>query len=365
MRATQATAVGSVPMATAVAVVVQGIPMMIAPPSNIDAVPLIDANTAGMLAAVNNFTIKQRIRWGEAITGGCIEQSNVYDVFNSDNGDHIMVAVEKSDDCPRCCCAPMHSLLVEYKTVYGMDARSMSKDQLAALPTTMTMERPGCCNEKPGLCCCLLSPSCADGAVVHAGSLNGATPGTVLHQGQSIMGFIEQPAPFGGYFTPTVNIMDRGQGEKTYRPLAKVEGPCIFGGCSELCCPSSFPVSSMQPDQLNTQLKTGDLAEITKKAPQGLAQAAREALTDSDTYTLQFKDNKLAPQQKAMMLSSLVLVDYMFFEQDNGMCSCENNKLKITLFECYCLGCLCPCNIVFDGNSGGGGTPTKSEEIAR
>jgi hypothetical protein len=158
--------------------------------------------------------------------------------------------------------------------------------------------------------------------------------------------------------------MDRGQGEKTYRPLAKVEGPCIFGGCSELCCPSSFPVSSMQPDQLNTQLKTGDLAEITKKAPQGLAQAAREALTDSDTYTLQFKDNKLAPQQKAMMLSSLVLVDYMFFEQDNGMCSCENNKLKITLFECYCLGCLCPCNIVLDGNSGGG-APTKSEEIAR
>jgi len=242
----------------------------------------------------------------------------------------------------------------------------MSRSQLAALPTIMTMERPGCCGEKPGLCCCLCTPDCADGAVVHAGQLPGTpTPGTVLFNGESIMGYCEQPAPFGGYFTPTLNVMDRGGPDpKTFRPIAKVEGPFIFGGCSELCCPSSFPVSSMQPDELGTKLKKGDLAEIVKKAPQGLAQAAREAFTDSDTYTLQFKDQKLAPQQKAMMMSSLILVDYMFFEQDNGMCSCENNKLKITLFECYCLGCLCPCNLVFDFNNSGG-APTKSEEIAR
>lgn len=47
-----------------------------------------------------------------------------------------------------------------------------------------------------------------------------------------------------------------------------------------------------------------------------------EAFTDSDTFTLEFDESaNLAPQQKAMMMASLVLVDYMFFEQDNGQCS--------------------------------------------
>lgn len=122
----------------------------------------------------------------------------------------------------------------------------------------------------------------------------------------------------------------------------------------------------MMPDQMNTKLKIGDLAQITKKAPDGFSGAAREACTDSDTFTLMFKKHGLAPQQKAMMLSSLVMVDYMLFEQDNGMCKCENKKLEITLFECYCCGCLCPCNLTFDGNNsgGGGGAPPQGHEMA-
>lgn len=119
-----------------------------------------------------------------------------------------------------------------------------------------------------------------------------------------------------------------------------------FGGLSELCCQSSFPISTMQPNELKTTLKKGDLAEIVKKVPAGLAAAAREAFTDSDTYTMSFQpEANLAPQQKAMMIASLVLVDYMFFEQDNGMCTYENGALKFTLFESYCCGCLLPCTV--------------------
>ena len=44
------------------------------------------------------------------------------------------------------------------------------------------------------------------------------------------------------------------------------QGPTCFGGCSELCFESSFPVSLMNPDQMGTKLKTGDLAEIKKVA---------------------------------------------------------------------------------------------------
>ena len=40
---------------------------------------------------------------------------------------------------------------------------------------------------------------------------------------------------------------------------------------------------------------------------------------------------QLTPQQKATMIASLLLVDYMFFEQDNGMLSCQDGKLQITL----------------------------------
>ena len=59
-------------------------------------------------------------------------------------------------------------------------------------------------------------------------------------------------------------------------------------------------------------------------------------------------------------------IDYMFFEKDNGMVNCENQKLKITLFECYCMGCMCPCNIEFDGkNNGGGAPPASDSEVQR
>ena len=48
------------------------------------------------------------------------------------------------------------------------------------------------------------------------------------------------------------------------------------------------------------------------------------------------------------MLASLIQIDYMFFEKDNGMCKYENRKIKITLFETYCCGCVCPCGPVPD-----------------
>ena len=58
-------------------------------------------------------------------------------------------------------------------------------------------------------------------------------------------------------------------------------------------------------------------------------------------------------------MASLVLLDYMLFEQDNGMCEPHGQGVRITLFDCYCCGCLCPCFIDLQAN--GGGAPPTSE----
>lgn len=142
-------AAAQVPVDIQGAVVVTGVPIGM-PQFGIDAVPLLDAPTAQMLSVVNNFTIKQRVQWGEALTQGCCEQSNVYDVYDADRPGQgpIMVAVEKSPDCARCCCAPLNSLFVDFKNTAALpNAASFGRDQLLAMPTAMSMERPGCCCE--------------------------------------------------------------------------------------------------------------------------------------------------------------------------------------------------------------------------
>ena len=113
--------------------------------------------------------------------------------------------------------------------------------------------------------------------------------------------------------------------------------------------------------------KKGDLAKITKVRPKGPCACGKELFTDSDTFTVRYAEGVgLTPQQKAAMMGSMILTDYMFFEQDQGMVTCEGTKIKITLFECYCCGALCPATIQWDANnSGGGGAPPSNQEMAR
>lgn len=211
---------------------------MVAPSIGEDSIKLIDANTAKILNSVNSFKVKQRVRWLEAITGGCFEQSNVYDIYDAATDTLVMVGVERSEDWTRCCCAPHHSLFVDFKTVGGKDgienAQSMGRDALASLPTTMTLEREGCCS-KPCLGCCICHDSCKTTSALHAGALDaGRKAGSVGPTAPTCVGYTTQPQ-CGGVFTPTVQIMDRAKAPGEFAALAKVEGPCCFGGCSELC----------------------------------------------------------------------------------------------------------------------------------
>merc|ERR1712070_190789 len=114
---------------------------------------LLDATTAGILASVDDFTIKQRVKWWEALSFGCCEQRNTYDVFDEKTGTHLFIAQEVSEDCARCCCAPLHTLRVEFYLVNNPERQWKKANAESNFPLVMTLDRDGCCGSKPFICC--------------------------------------------------------------------------------------------------------------------------------------------------------------------------------------------------------------------
>ena len=265
----------------------------------IDAVPLIDAATANVLGNANGFTVRQRPSITEMFFG--IERSNIYDVFD-DSGRHIFFAKERSECWTRLCCAPRHSFFIEFKHSSNVPPMMIYDYDIDSLPVAMTLEREGC-PSKCGLACCALHPSCMDGMYLHAGHVGTAEAGKLKGANPGCVSFATQPR-FGGGFTPTINVMERaataGTGgnptEPAWSTLAKIEGPTVFGGCSELCRSSKFTVSSLAPAQVDAKLGSADIAEIIKRKPADLEGALREMVTDADIYTLAFNPSaRLAP----------------------------------------------------------------------
>ena len=252
--------------------------------------------------------------------------------------------------------------------VNGQDRKWGTSDEIGGMPTVMTLEREGWFT-KLGLGCCALADCCKDGMYLHAGPPTNEAIGAagIL---PSTIAFANQPS-LGGVCTPTINLYNRtsaGADEASaFSPLAKVEGPCIFGGCSELCCDSTFVISGMTAASIESSIKTGDLATIVKDRPKGPIACLTEAFTDSDHFTVTFKEGVgLTPQQKAAFMASTILADYMFFEQDPGMVTCDHGgkRIKINLFECYIFGCVCPCVLTCEQKSGGGdGAPASEMEL--
>jgi hypothetical protein len=109
----------------------------------------------------------------------------------------------------------------------------------------------------------------------------------------------------GGCLTPTVNIMARANNVEDSQPWAVVEGPTFFGGCMDLCCATKFSVS-------RNKGKSGDLAIISKKAPNGCTETCVALCTPSDTYNLDFTEGHgMNPQQKAAVIGEMVSRDLL------------------------------------------------------
>ena len=64
--------------------------------------------------------------------------------------------------------------------------------------------------------------------------------------------------------------------------------------------------------------------------------------SEGDVFECTF-DAGYTPEQKAVILSSIALVDFMFFEHPQDVMSCGSNEsegcyVDINLFNCYCYG---------------------------
>jgi len=331
---------------------------------------LLDPQTIEIFSRMDSFFIQQRIRMIEAVTGGCIEQANVYDVFDHETNKRIMIMKEESDGCSRCCCSPDHSVFVKFYHV-GADAPELQPGQKVdwsyepSGTPFMTFEREGCdccCKgicPKPCLCCFACGESCSQVGTLHAGDLTGLpgdTNGT--RDRTKLLGETIQPRGGGG-FKPIMQIMDRADpNESTGRSemFAATRGPCFTGGCSKLCCDAEFGSAVASPQdngnvpKMHT-LNFGDFATITKLKPKTMAQGAREMFTDSDLFDIQFKNQSITPQQKANVLAQMVHLDYMFFERDSDMCYADGNTFHIVFCNCFIYGCVCPCEIALSTSS--------------
>ena len=114
-------------------------------------------------------------------------------------------------------------------------------------------------------------------------------------------------------------------------------GPQCFGGCSELCKESRFNA---------TGTDNNHKGYVVKEVPRTCMEVLREICTDKDSYRVVFNEG-VSAKEKAALLTGALLIDFMYFERDNGACSCVGGQdcLCINCCYCYCMGCLCPCEM--------------------
>eukprot|EP00929_Paragymnodinium_shiwhaense_P113983 TRINITY_DN82291_c0_g1_i1.p1 TRINITY_DN82291_c0_g1~~TRINITY_DN82291_c0_g1_i1.p1 ORF type:complete len:317 (+),score=83.67 TRINITY_DN82291_c0_g1_i1:74-1024(+) len=288
-----------------------------------------DNSLRGILSRTNKVYIDQKFDMIEAATMGMCERPNKFKIMD-DEKNHILSAREETSCMARCCCAPYQN---------GMVFVTSAKDEQEVL---LTLERKGCDFPMPVRCpglCCACMDMFKDNITMYAGKVEGKA-GSIEAAPEPIA-MVEQQT-FGGGLWPKLNV--RKGDDVTHT----IEGPCCFGGCSELCIPATYRMISTKSD--------AEVATLEHMTPKDPAAACQEMVSDADHFNVEFTSST-SPDDRIIALGSSILIDYMFFEMDNGMIQCKSlTSLDITCFIIHCCGCFWPCKIHCDlaGDSGGG-----------
>lgn len=259
------------------------------------------------LMGCQSLKIKQKASFTEAVTGGACEKKNRYKIKAKGgpaDGKKLYKAKEESECFMRMCCAPGHEarILIKEDEDFG--------DEVA-----YTIYKPFKCAS-----CCSCLPICQSEATVYRGEWEEG-------QDNEVLGRVQEVA-CGGVFTPTIDIFDGKGGKK-----GQLKGPmCCIGSC----CDTKFSyMKGESGDETDAHIKkdSGDLD--------------KELLTDADTFKLKFTDD-MDEAERATMLGAMLLLDFMFFEDDGAfdMANCE-----IKFFDWFCCGCTIPCKLKL--NNGG------------
>ena len=315
---------------------------------------------AAKLAKLESCYVRQELTLLEALSLGCCEQKNLYSVYpsqaESETKDRLLLSMEEAPFWTYCCCKPGHSFFL--RILDGQEANTMTKDNLPE--TLVTLERPGCvcC---PPLCCLCASPkpflcqtcftcgkNCADEIIVHEGDVitEKSEPGKV--EAPNVVGMVRQPPCGGGGLHPTFEIFYGTGADDDAEPIANLRGPTCFGGCSEVCCDTPYNVSRGRTQE-------NDFGKVTRVRGKWYV----ELCTDVDQYAIEF-DPSATPEEKLMLVNSVLLADYTFFEFDANCVECTPRQkgcdVWVTCCLCFFYGCLIPCKIpIMLGSDGEGG----------
>jgi hypothetical protein len=268
----------------------------------------LDMTTLEQIGELSSLTIDQKTDWAEGCCRSmgccCVDFENVYNLYDSkDLGVPLISIKEDSGCCGRALCNPNHTLKMEWFN--GKD----SKNSLLDI-------------EKPFKCCCPAFGPCCQKEI----TVKRKVPE------EEVIGYVQQPF-CGGCFTPTLNVYDKPGGSS----LGKVTGPC--------CC-----IGGMFGSDWRFFDKSGQ--EHLKVHRDGCCAngCCRTMGTTADKYEIGFEDKSLPLDEKLTLISSVILVDYLFFEGDTN-CSviwCAfPPQFWCTCWDWYCCGATIPCKCKF------------------
>lgn len=257
----------------------------------------------------------------------CCEQANTYYVYDGNAPEehqkkgglaHLLTVKEQAhkeiaDILCRACCNPWHK----------MDLIVTNEKTQAEV---FKIERPfkGCG------CACF--PCCLQDWIVQGSD-------------SSVIGHVTQPL-FGGFFCPKFSLVE-GEDEKA-DPFWFLKGPHCIG---ELCCSVEFNVV----DAKNEDVQIG---QVNKLAADNATEACKQVGTDADRFEMNFAKDT-SPQKKAIMMTSMVLLDYYFFES-GGAFACNplagpgDECCHLNLCTQYCCGTKLTYSCALNNEAGGG-----------